>query len=148
MNAFSGTKIILPEKYKDYFHTYCLTRVEGSINSPEHSPFPRMVDMWFTALCIAIKKGLDPIAKVDGKTYDAIEGNVFDDGWRSNALTLLAITHTGSVDVIDKPHEMLRIANSYAIAGLPLLIEILDNRSGDCALDHLAEYLVELTEED
>ena len=146
MNVFSGLRIDLPEKYREFFHAFCLTRHDGSINSPENSPFPRMVDMWFTALCIAVKNGLDPIEKVSEKLYTAIECNVLDDGWRSNALTLLAITHTGSVDVIDKPHDMLRIANSYAIAGLTILIEIIENRSGDCALDHLSEYLVELTE--
>ena len=147
MNVFSGLRIELPIKYKDYFHAFCLTRLDGSVNSPEQSPFPRMVDMWFTALCIAVKNGLDPIEKVSEKLYTAIECNVLDDGWRSNALTLLAITHTGSIDVIAKPHDMLRIANSYAIAGLPFLIEIIENRSGDSALDHLSEYLVELTEE-
>ena len=72
---------------------------------------------------------------------------MLDDGWRSNALALLSITHSGSIDVIDKPHDMLRIANSYAIAGLPVLIDIIENRSGDSALDHLSEYLIDLTED-
>jgi hypothetical protein len=147
MNVFSGLHIDMPEKFKEYFHAFCLTRHDGSVNSPENSPFPRMVDMWFAALCIAVNKGLDPITIGSEKTYKAIECNVLDDGWRSNALTLLSITHTGSIDVIDKPHDMLRIANSYAIAGLPVLIDILENRSGDCALDHLSEYLVDITEE-
>ena len=145
MNAFASTDIQLPDKYRQHFHTYCLTHVEGSQNRPEHSPFPRMVDMWFLALCIAVKEGLKPELNVEGKTYKAIEGNVFEsDNWRSNALMLLAIAHTGDVKVTDQPREMMRIANAYALAGLPRLITVLEERRGDMALDYLSDVVVEM----
>ncbi len=140
----SGAAIHLPEKYQDYFHAYCLTRTEGSRNNPEDSPFPRMVDMWFTAVCIAVKEGLTPEFETKGKTYKAIEGVVFgSDSWRSNALMLLAISHTGGVEVSDRPNEMIRIANAYALAGLPRLIAILEERDGDTALDYLSDFVAE-----
>ena len=146
MNAFASTDIHLPEKFQEYFHTYCLTRTEGSRNNPEHSPFPRMVDMWFLALCLAVKEGLQPKFDSSGKTYKAIEGVVFgSDTWRSNALTLLAIAHTGDVEIADKPHEMIRIANAYALAGLPRLIAILEAREGDTALDHISDVVAKMT---
>ena len=147
MNVFSGLRIDLPIKYKDYFHAFCLTRLDGSVNSPEQSPFPRMVDMWFLALCIAVKDGLTPNFDLSGKTYKAIEGTVLgSDNWRSDALLLLAIGHTGNADVLDKPNEMMKIANAYAMAGLPKLIGILEARGGDCSLDHLSEYISKLVE--
>ncbi len=147
MNNFSSIDIHLPDKYQQYFHTYCLTRVEGSQNRPEHSPFPRMVDMWFLALCIAVKEGLKPEPQVTGKTYKAIEGNVFgSDSWRSNALMLIAVAHTGDVKVTDQPREMMRIANAYALAGLPRLIAILEEHRGDTALDYLSDVVVEMME--
>ncbi len=147
MNAFASTDIHLPDKYQQYFQTYSLTRVEGAQNRPEHSPFPRMVDMWFLALCIAVKEGLKPEFKVQGKTYKPIEGNVFgSDSWRSNALMLLAVAHTGEVKVTDQPREMMRIANAYALAGLPRLIAILEERGGDTALDYLSDAVVEMME--
>ena len=146
MNEFASTDIHLPEKFQEYFHAYCLTRAEGSRNNPEASPFPRMVDMWFLALCIAVKEGLRPALDVQGKTYKAIEGVVFgSDNWRSNALMLLALAHSGNVEILDKPHEMIRIANSYALAGLPRLISILEEREGDTALDYLSDVVDELT---
>ena len=145
MNAFAPTDIQLPERYQEYFHAYCLTRTEGSRNNPEDSPFPRMVDMWFLALCIAVKEGLRPELQAKGKTYKAIEGNVFaSDSWRSNALMLLAVAHTGDVKVTDRPHDMMRIANAYALAGLPRLITILEERRGDTALDYLSDAVVEM----
>lgn len=148
MNAFASTDINLPEKYQEYFHAYCLTRTEGSKNNPEDSPFPRMVDMWFLALCVAVKEGLKPDFDAKGKTYKAIEGVVFgSDPWRSNALMLLAIAHTDDVEITGKPHEMMRIANAYALAGLPRLISILEAREGDAALDYLSDVVSELTEQ-
>lgn len=146
MNAFATTDIFLPEKYREYFHTYCLTRTEGSRNNPEDSPFPRMVDMWFLALCIAVKENLKPKFETTGKPYKAIEGVVFgSDSWRSNALMLLAIAHTNDVEITDKPHEMMRIANGYALAGLPRLIGMLNERGGDTPLDYLSDLVEEMT---
>lgn len=147
MNAFGATDIRLPVKYQDYFHAYCLTRTEGSRNNPEDSPFPRMVDMWFLALCVAVKEKLKPEFDVKGETYKAIEGEVFgSDSWRSDALMLLAISHTGNVEITDKPHEMMRIANAYALAGLPRLIALLEERDGETALDYLSDVVSEMTQ--
>jgi hypothetical protein len=142
---FANTEIHLPEKYKEHFHQYCLTRREGSRNTPEDSPFPRMVDMWFLALCIAVKEGLTPVTKSQTSTYKAIEGAVFSsDPWRSNTLMLLAIAHTGSVEITDDPNKMMRIANGFALAGLPRLITLLEDRGGDTALDYLSDITAEL----
>jgi len=141
-NFFANTDIHLPERYKEYFHRYCLTRAEGSKNSPEDSPFPRMVDMWFMAVCLAVKQKLQPVLGEVGPTYKAIEGAVFSsDSWRSNAIALLAVAHHGSADIVANPNEMLRIANGYALAGLPGLIGLLEKRGGDTALDHLSDEL-------
>ena len=144
MNEFVGVDIHLPEEYREYFHAYCLTRKEGTRNNPEDSPFPRMVDMWFLAMCIAVKEGLAPKFGRTGKTYKAIEGAVFgSDTWRSNALMLVALGHTGDVAVATDPQEMMRIANGYALAGLPRLISVLNDRGGDVALDYLSDFVEE-----
>ncbi|MCY3620299.1 MAG: hypothetical protein OXH68_01140 [Gammaproteobacteria bacterium] len=142
MNEFGGVDINLPEEYREYFHAYCLTRSDGTRNNPEGSPFPRMVDMWFLAVCIAAKEGLSPDFDRNGKTYKAIEGAVFgSDPWRSNALMLLAIAHTGDAAVASDPHEMMRVANAYALAGLPRLIGILNERGEEAALDYLSDFV-------
>jgi hypothetical protein len=145
MNAFAGVDIQLPEKFQEHFHAYCLTRTEGGRNNPENSPFPRMVDMWFLAMCIAVKEGLKPDFDTSGKTYKAIEGVVFaSDPWRSNAIMLLAISHVGEIDIAERPHDMMRIANGYAVAGLPRLIGMLNERESDTALDYLSDEIVSM----
>lgn len=143
-NEFAGIDINLPEKYRDYFHRYCLTRAEGSKNSAEDSPFPRMVDMWFLALCLAAREGLNP-AEIDGPKYKAIEGVVLgSDLWRSNVIMLVAIAHAGDIEITSSPQDMMKIANGYAIAGLPGLIALLEARGGDAALDHLSDEILDL----
>ena len=93
-------------------------RTEGSPNDPEDRPFPRMVDMWFPALSIAVKEQLKPEMEPTGKTCIAIERVGFGrDAWRSNALMLLAVAHTGGVEITSEPNEMMRLANGFAIAG-------------------------------
>ena len=85
-----------------------------------------------------MKEGLTPDFDRKGKTYKAIEGAVFgSDTWRSNALMLLAIAHSGDVAVASDPNEMMRVANAYALAGLPRVIGILGERGGEAALDYL-----------
>ena len=144
MNEFGAVDIFLPEEYRDHFHAYCLTRTEGTHNSPEDSPFPRMVDMWFLAVCIAVYERLSPDFDRKGKTYKAIEGAVFgSDPWRSDALMLLAIAHTGDTSIASNPREMMRVANGYAVAGLPRLIGILDDRQQGVALDSLSDVVAQ-----
>lgn len=137
-NPFAGSDINVPEEYREHFDAY-VQKKEGKAAQAIHQPFARNIDMWFFAICLAVKKGLkaEPHA---GKTYKAAEGVVLNsDPWRPTALTLLAIGDTEDVSIIDRPGDMLRIANGYALAGLPELLSILSEREGDTALDYLSE---------
>jgi hypothetical protein len=142
-NPFAGLDIMISDDYRTHFDTY-VQRREGKGARPVHQPFARNIDMWFAAICLAVKKGLKPSAPT-GKMYKAAEGVVLSsDPWRPTALTLLAIADIEDAAVINRPGEMLRIANSYAAAGLPKLLAILEERQGDTALDHLSEQLEEM----
>lgn len=137
-NPFAGSDINVPEEYREHFDAY-VQKKEGKAAQAIHQPFARNIDMWFFAICLAVKKGLraEPHG---GKTYKAAEGVVLNsDPWRPTALALLAIGETEDVSIIDRPGDMLRIANGYALAGLPELLSILGEREGDTALDYLSE---------
>ena len=137
-NPFAGSDIMIPEEYREHFDTF-VQRKEGKAAQPVHQPFGRNIDMWFFAICLAVKKGLVP-ATYSGKMYKAAEGVVLNsDTWRPTVLTLLAIGETNDVSIVDRPGEMLRIANGYALAGLPELLSQLGERDGDTALDYLSE---------
>ena len=142
-NPFAGSDIMIPEDFREHFDSF-VQKKEGKGAQPIHQPFARNIDMWFFAICLAVKKGLTPTAH-SGKLYKAAEGVVLNsDAWRPTALTLLAIGETNDVSIIDRPGDMLRIASSYAMAGLPELIILLNEREGDTALDYLSESVEEL----
>ena len=148
MAVFAGIDIYLPEKYREYFQTYCQTRADGRKNSALYKPFPRMVDMWFLAVCVAVCKGLKPELRESRGTYKAIDGAVFaSDEWREKALQLIALETKKDVKILNDPREVMRIANGYALAGLPLVIEALESSGGEAPLDTLSDFVEELIRE-
>ncbi len=143
-NPFATADINIPDEYREYFDAY-VQKKEGKQAQALHQPFARNVDMWFFAICLAVRKGLKP-ASHTGKTYKAAEGSVLSsDPWRATVLTMLAIADSADdVSIIERPGEMLRIANGYALAGLPELLNLLNTRGGDTALDYLSECVEDL----
>ena len=146
MSTFASVDIHLPEQYREYFHMYCLTRAEGTKNDPEDSPFPRMVDMWFFAICLAVNEGLTPNYEAKGDRYKAINGDaLLSDPWRCNILLLLAVAETDDVEVVNDHNEVVRVANAFALAGLPRLISLLNHKGSDVALDYLSDLVQKMT---
>lgn len=137
-NPFAPLDIMISEDHRPFFEMY-VQRQSGRNARPVHQPFARNIDMWFAAICIAVKKGLSPV-QPSGKQYKAAEGVVLSsDPWRPTALTLLAIAENDDETIVNRAGDMLRIASGYAAAGLPELFDLLDQRGGDTALDHLSE---------
>jgi hypothetical protein len=137
-NPFAGLDISIPEGFRDQIDAY-VQRREGKNASPLNQPFNRNVDIWFFAIMLALKKGLKP-SEERGKTYKAAEGVVIgSDSWRPTALTLLAIAESEDPEIVERPGEMMRIANGYAIAGFPMLFTMLEGRGDDTALDFLCD---------
>jgi len=124
-NPFSGIDLIVPIEQRDVYDRYCQTGGRAVI---DQSPFPRMVDFWFTAMCIAARKQLKTQDLSNRETFKFHEGSIFDrDSWRVQAIMLVAIAKTGSVEIVGEPRRMIYIANGLAAAGVPLLVEMLQD---------------------
>jgi hypothetical protein len=70
----------VPVDLHEAFTHYCQTAGDAVI---DQSPFPRMVDLWLLAACVAARLGFEPanISKFDTKKI--IEGSIFGSGpWR------------------------------------------------------------------
>lgn len=142
-NAFAGLDIVIDEDFRERVETLVQLR-EGKAASALHQPFRRNVDIWFFAIMLAVKKDLKPTPP-KGKTYKAAEGVVLgSDSWRPTALTLLAIAESGKAEIVDSPGEMMRIASSYAHAGLPLVFSMLEQRGDDTSLDYICDEIEDL----
>jgi hypothetical protein len=124
-NPFQAVDIHVPEKYRGFFTQYCKTSGKSSYNL---SPFPRMVDLWFFSICVAMHMGLEPVNIGSIETYKVIDGSIFgSDPVRIHLLMLIAIERSDSIDVISEPRKMMNIANELSVAGLEQVEEMLKN---------------------
>ena len=123
-NPFQSMDVSIPIEWHEYFAKYCQTRGDHI----DRSPFPRMVDFWFMAVCIAARLGLEPVDVTNRRTRKIIEGSIFgSDPWRIYALMLIAIAREGDVGIVAKPARVLALANGLAAAGVPKVVEMMQD---------------------
>ena len=139
-NPFQNLEIRIPEEYRDAIDQYSQTQPSGGRKpSPEDSPFPRFVDMWFYALCIGAKKN-QPHKPT--KWHRFAHGNIFaEDPYRIELIEMIAIAFSSNPYIIENPNEMIRIANELAASGLSDVIELLSSGT-DKPLGNLTHSLV------
>jgi hypothetical protein len=126
-NPFQGMDVSVPEAYRETFARYCRTGGRSNIND---SPFPRMIDLWFLSICVAVRLDMEPADLGKGDTYKIIEGSIFgNDPLRIHALMMIAIKRTGNVEIVSEPRRVMALANGLAVAGLPKVVEML--KDGD-----------------
>ena len=125
-NPFAGLTIVYPTEQSEDYQRYCHTATRASI---DESPFPRMVDMWFAGLALAVHECLQPVELAGRQTSNMTAGSIFDgpDSWRIQILMLIAIEVDNKVDVVEDASRMMAIANGLAAAGIPRIVEMLQN---------------------
>lgn len=131
-NPFQGQDIRVPNRFRDEFGRYCQTHSEdGGKSSVLHSPFPRMVDMWFLAACLGAQAGkLSDYDQID--TYKIIDASILSsDPWRIDALVLMAVSFKKSVEIVRDPREILHLASRFAVAGMDKLLVMLKEGASD-----------------
>ena len=142
-NHFAGINLVYPADQREYYETYCASNPNST---SDRKPFPRMVDLWFAALSLAAGKGLKPVELSGQNTSNFTPGSIFDrDSWRVQAVMLAAIAVEGTIDVAGDASRMMAIANGLAAAGVPHIVEMLENGKQDPIWnlsDALAESLV------
>ena len=127
-NPFQGIDVSVPVEFRDAFQMYC--QRTGGKTIIDQSPFPRMVDFWFVAVCVAARLGLEPADLGKYETYKIIEGSIFrSDPWIVNTLMMIAVSKTEEIEIVSEPRRMMSIANGLAVSGLPKVIEML--KEGD-----------------
>ena len=128
-NPFQGIDVSVPVEFHDDLTRYSQREGRAVI---DQSPFPRMVDMWFLSVCIAARAGLDPTDIGRYETKKVIEGSIFgSDPWRVHVLMLIAIAVAGKVEIVAEPRRVMAMANGLAVAGMPMLLEMLKDGRGD-----------------
>jgi hypothetical protein len=130
-NPFQAMELRLPSSYRDEISRYCQGATQdGRGTGLGDAPFPRIVDMWFLALCLAARAGKKETDLPADKTYKFMEGTVLSsDPWRIDMLMMLAVSMTGETEIVAQPRQVINLANQLAAAGMPDVIDML--RKGD-----------------
>ena len=146
-NPFAGSVLVYPAVQQEHYHAFCQTQ-ETRANA-DNTPFPRMVDLWFAGLAVAAREGLDPVDLSGSKTSEMTRGSIFNgpDSWRIHAIMLLALQMDGNDDVISNAPRMISIANGLAAAGVPLVVDML-NEGSQPKIWNLSEAFGHLLSED
>ena len=124
-NPFAGLHLIAPVDQREDYNRYC-QRQQTKRTNVDRSPFPRMVDFWFTGLSLAAREELNPVNLGKQKTFRFHEGSVFNsDSWRVQVVMLVAIATEGNVEIVGQPSRMMAIANGLAASGVPHIVDML-----------------------
>ena len=150
-NPFSSLGLIAPETQRGYYDQYCRANIVGrTAKDIDQSPFRRRVDLWFAGFSFAARKQLKLIDLTKEKTYQFITGGeIFngEDSWRIEIITLVAIAIENNLEVVQDPRRMMNIANSLAAAGIPYIIEMLNEGNQD-AIWNLSDALDKILRSD
>jgi hypothetical protein len=120
-NPFVSFEIHLPKKYQESIKKYCRT---GSKENPESAPFERQVDFWFMAFLIAVNKELEPVKEQD--TYNATAAHILDQK-RISFMQLVILGITEKFEILSDHRSIFNYCSALANAGMPHLIQILDD---------------------
>lgn len=125
-NPFQSVQVDVPTTLHREIERFSQT---GGKGSPDHRPFPRMIDMWFLAVCIAAHRKLKPVEIKSNEDTTTINlGLIFgSDPWRIHTLMLLAIAISGDESIVKEPSRMIKIAIDLAVAGIPEVVSMLEN---------------------
>lgn len=128
-NPFQAIDIYVPTQYHEDVSRFSQREANAVV---DQSPFPRMVDFWFLAVCLAARLNLEPIDDKDHKMTKIIDGSIFgSDSWRVQTLMLIAVAKTGNVEIVSDPRQMMTLISGLAFAGLPKVIEMLKSGDGE-----------------
>ncbi|MFK4259205.1 hypothetical protein [Agrobacterium tumefaciens] len=143
-NPFLNTEVFAPQEFQTYFQKYSLSQGGSTVDDFDRKPFHRMVDFWFMAIAVAVKKGLKQAELPSANLYKAIDSPALSSSeWRLHALKLIAIAESGNPEIVTDGRAMIRIANGLAFAGMPILIDILENNIDEEAFG-LCDALIEM----
>lgn len=122
-NPYSNLNLRIPRQDWEAVRRFTTTfrADDGTKADVDKSPFSRYVDIWWASLCVGVREGRRTRSD---EWHDFITGVVLNqDPWRIRQLELIAITESGSPDILQESGRVIAIANEYAATGLPILLD-------------------------
>lgn len=120
-NPFASYNVEIPNKYRE-----SALKFSDRSSSKEIAPFERQVDFWFAAFLVAVNKKLSP--KKEPDTYNITPGSIFgSDPKRIGLIQICVLGITQDFELLGKHKAVFDYASQLAYAGMPHLIQLLDD---------------------
>lgn len=117
-NPFSSTDIEISKSVRERMD-------DLQSQGDRRKPFPRMIDVWWTGMCIGLREGQK--RALEGDTVKFATGVIFDsDPWRIAHLQLLGLSETGTDAIADDgwANRVVALASEYANYGMNWLFDV------------------------
>ena len=119
-NPYAAQDLFVSREWHESYQRYTI-QARAESRDLDATPFPRMIDMWWAALCIGVREGRR--SSLGEKPTKFADGAILSsDPWRVAHLGLIAVTAAG-VDVLERPAEVIKIACEYSATGTEWLVE-------------------------
>lgn len=145
VNPFQNLELRIPEEMREDVDLFCQTQPSGGTKpSPDDSPFERQLDIWFLAVCLgANAKKRTKLTK----HHRFITGEILSrDPYRIELLELLAIAYSNDPWILQRPSEMIEMANEFAASGFQRLFNLLKEGNAK-PIWNLTDGLIDLIQE-
>ena len=124
VNRYATSDLFIARDYRGQLTNF-VDRLDdgGPSSSPEVlRPFRRQIDAWWAALVLGVRSGQrTPLSTTNRSKFN--DGSVLNsDPWRITHLDLLALAEEGP-DMLDRPADVIRMANEYANGGFQELLD-------------------------
>jgi hypothetical protein len=121
-NPYATQDLYIPKEWHESYQRYAI-QARAEVRDLDVTPFPRMIDMWWVALCVGVREGRrSPLGEKPTKFADG--AILSSDPWRVPHLGLIAVAE-GGVDILERPSEVVKIACEYAATGSEWLVQVM-----------------------
>lgn len=127
-NPFASYNVVMPSKYQDKIKSFCQTD-RSSSGSYQMSPFKRQIDFWYCSFVLAVRKNLEPIDEKD--VYNFTPASILStDEYRITHIQAVYFAINDDLESLADHRKVFNFAIQMANAGIPYLIQILDDSDG------------------
>lgn len=121
-NPYATQDLYVPKEWHESYQRYAI-QARAEVRDLDVTPFPRMIDMWWVALCVGVREGRkSPLGEKPTKFADG--AILSSDPWRVPHLGLIAVAEAG-VEILERPSEVIKIACEYAATGSEWLVGVM-----------------------
>lgn len=121
-NPYAAQDLYVSREWHESYQRYTI-QARAEARDLDATPFPRMIDMWWAALCIGVREGRR--SSLGDKPTKFADGAILgSDPWRVAHLGLIAVNEEG-IEVLERPAEVIKIACEYAATGSEWLIGLM-----------------------